>query len=250
MRIIFIFIVQFSLLQGCVFSQKENRGVFNNSEKRVCVEHIISDYSWEREEFFIVENQDTSAYSCIFISKENEPIRLELKFSLFMKEFFLNNEFESDTTACDGIWNIPTDRFYIPTYKEMMNEIALIMETASLKYNLNQLCSFRTNLSYLSDVAVMTTNTLIATTSNEDKAYRHIDIAKALKTTTFKKDLNKIISKYYLEIDQITCQEEICNVSKKDFLATQKVSHGMIIPDSIVDVEVYISFKTIKNINK
>lgn len=67
--------------------------------------------------------------------------------------------------------------------------------------------------------------------------------------TSFLEDFNRILNKYGLEVEEITC-EEMRNILKKDnYLKYANISKGINIPDSIMDVEVFVSIKKLEDKN-
>lgn len=236
---------------GCSsFLQKVNNNDVHENDTVVCCKQITPEYSWKETEFFVVANQDTSAYSCLLSSKKDVGTNIELLFSKNEKLYFLNTPFNkiADTTAVEDIKNTPKRNFYIPTYKAMLNEICLCLGKAYKEYDLDTLRYFSTRLSYLSDIAVLTKNILDSTFIMENNTYSHIDITRALKMTTFENDLNSILKKHNAQVARISCQEMRLNISKDSFLKFQNISNGINIPDSIVDVEVSVKLKYLRSI--
>lgn len=236
----------FTIMHGCSsFSGKAKQNGMSENDTVVCCKHIAPEYSWKETEFFVVTNQDTSAYSCLLSNKKGVGTNIELLFSKNEKLYFLNTPFNeiADITAIGDIKSTPKRNFYIPTYKALLNEIDLCLGKAHKEYDLDTLRYFSTRLSYLSDIAVLTKNILDSTFIMENDTYSHIDITRALKMTTFENDLNSILKKHNAQVARISCQEMRINIPKDSFLKIQNISNGINIPDSIVDVEVSVKLK-------
>ena len=55
--------------------------------------------------------------------------------------------------------------------------------------------------------------------------------------------MNGILRKYGLEVDNIETQECVYLISKDHFMKTHNISEKQNVPDSIMDVEVYIGLR-------
>lgn len=250
-EILLFVIASFCLLfWECSFPSRNDVGQNDNRDTLVCSKRILNDLElpYDELEYFVTIGRDTSAYSCVITSEKGKCVTADLEFSLKEKYYF-NRSYcnENDTTVCGGVRRISERNFRIPCYKDMLNEIDLCLDSASKKHDLRTLRSFKTILSHLGDMAVMTTNNLKAHFSVVDgETYGHTDIAKALEMTTFRDDLNSFFRKYGLEVDDIVCQEEKYLVLKENFLKSQNISKELKVPDHIMDVEVYIGLRDIK----
>lgn len=242
-----IYLSCFCLLIPCcslVLQRTQHNNVLRN-DTIVCSEYLPSiDTEYEEKEFFVVTNQDTSAYSCLF-TKSEKYLRLKLVLSLEWKlyDFFnhQNNE-PNDTTASGGILNIPKHLLKIPSYKELLNEIRLCLDAADRDYDISKLRSFKCQLSNLGDIAVSTTNNLSPNPTFENGLYEYASILEALKMTSFENDMNNIFKEYGIKVKNIWCQEMQELFSKETFLKSQNISKNITIPDRIVDVQICMNF--------
>lgn len=249
-KILLFITASFCLMLGCCSFFSRNEVVQNGScDTIVCSKKILNDsnFPFDETEYFVVIGQDTSAYSCIIISENNKWGRADLEFALNEKYYFYRNySNENDTTVCEpaGRRRVSAKKFRIPCYKDMLNEIDLCFASVSKKLDMRTLRSFSTFLSHLGDVAAMTTNNLNAHFSVADgEIYKHSNIAKALEMTSFRNDMNGILRKYGLEVDNIETQECVYLISKDHFMKTHNISEKQNVPDSIMDVEVYIGLR-------
>ena len=93
-------------MHGCSsFSGKAKQNGMSENDTVVCCKHIAPEYSWKETEFFVVTNQDRSAYSCLLSNKKGVGTNIELLFSKNEKLYFLNTPFNeiADTTAIGDI---------------------------------------------------------------------------------------------------------------------------------------------------
>lgn len=240
------------MLLSCSFSSQRERKQGDFKDTVVCSEQIPRTYKYNDCEYFVVIGKDTSAYSCLITSNLGKCITFDLKFSSIKKYF---SRFglvdENDTTAVTIRKGIePQRKFRTPCYKDLLHEIELCFEVASKNLDLSTLHGFHSFLSDLGDIAVLTTNNLnLHFTKRKYGLYDHSDIRKALMMTSFFEDFNRILNKSGLEVEEITC-EEMRNILKKDnYLNYANISKGINIPDSIMDVEVFVSIKKLENKN-
>ena len=235
---------------SCSFSSQNRVALKNNNDTVVCSE-LLFDIPFEEREYFVVIGTDTSAYSCAINSEKGKCGTMKLYFTVNDK-YYTCNEYsdEKDTTIGSKI-RIESEReFYIPCYEKMLREIDLCIEAASKDKDVTTLTSFSSSLSYLGDIAVLTTNNLLSHFSvRRDGLYYLSDIGKALNMTSFAKDMSKILNKYGIEVEQVSCEERRDNFGKDEFLRHRSISKGINVPDTIINAEVYVSIKKLENVD-
>lgn len=242
MKKILIIFTLLTVFTNCSVTTRNKISNKNKQDTIVCSENILYDYSLhEEKEFFIVAQQDTSAYSFIFSQSTNGNIRMEVSFMKDCKMFFFNSDTnKKDTTAVGGFIK-KHNSFHIPGYKNMLREMELCLNTASKDYDMQKLESVKCNINNLSDIAVLVNNELHD--RQEPIKQHHKVIENALNKTTFKSDLNRIFNKYGICVNKIISQEFMGFIPKKDFLASQNIKEGLDVPDHFYDVEIYIELK-------
>ena len=227
------------------FSQKcKEQNISNDTV--VCSE-LLFDTPFEEKEYFVVTGKDTSAYSCTISSRNGKCGTITLYFFVNDKYYMhTKNRDKNDTTAVGEKINLQKRRFRVPCYKEMLHEIDLCIEAASKNNDVTTLNCFSSFLSDLGDIAILTTNNLNSNfIKRKNGLYDYSDMEKALNMTSFVKDLNKVLNKYGIEADELSCGE-MRNILKKDiFLKQNNISKDLKIPDRIMDVQVYVKIKNI-----
>lgn len=236
-----ILLALFFVSLGCSGSLHKEDAAKSNGDLAICSFCLYKDslLCMEKKEFFVVEKQDTSAYSVLILSRNGNVKSAELTLDLYEKMYSLYEEYEesSDTTAV-GISGRKKKRdYYIPSYRDLLHEVKLSMDEASQDYHLQTLKYFILHLSNLGDIAVQTALAL----NDHVQTCSHADIRKALETTSFRKDLDEIFVNYGLKVKTIQCQEEIFLVPKKDYLTSANLSKGVVVPEQLVDVEVCVT---------
>lgn len=233
---------------SCSFSSQSGVAQNGVGDTVVCSERIEKDYLFllEEREYFVAVNQDTSSYSCL-LSISDIGINISWHSDICDK-FFFNNVYgeTDDTAAVDSNWKEPERKFRMPDYRGMLRELDLCLAAASSDYDLRALHVFGTFLSFLGDIAVLTTNNLNSHFVEKNGEYTHSDIAKALKMTSFAEDLNGILNKYGVEIDDISCQELRHRCEIENYLEPYKISKDIKVPDYVMDVEVIVRLKKLE----
>ena len=248
MRVL-LFVVSFLCVAflSCSFSSQSSAAQKSSCDTVVCSERIRYDPPSERREFFVVINQDTSAYSCIINSYGNECVSVELICDSKGKYFMNVCGDDNDTTAVgEDIWIDPEREFRIPCYKDMLHEIDLCLAAVSKDKDVTSLRSFRAFLSDLGDIAVLTTNNLNSHFVEKNGEYRHSDIVKALEMTFFAEDLNGMLNKYGVEVGHIFCEGIRYRVERERYLKIQNISKDIKVPDYVMDVEVIVRLKKLE----
>ena len=249
MRVL-LFVVSFLCVAflSCSFSLQSGVAQKNSCDTVVYSELIENNYSFplEEREYFVAVNQDTSSYSCV-LAKSDIGIRASWHSDIYNK-FFFNNVYgeTDDTAAVDSNWQEPERKFRVPGYRGMLRELDLCLAAASSDYDLRTLRSFGIILSCLGDVAVLTTNNLNSHFVEKDGEYTHSDIAKALKMTSFAEDLNGILNKYGVEIDDVSCQELRYRFEIENYIESHNISKDIKVPDYVMDVEVIVRLKKLE----
>lgn len=253
MKTIFLLLISLAVILGCSFSsQRSMSQKENTSDTVVCSEPLYQEFRENMKEFFVIANNDTSAYSCIIYNYRPRGTKIELNLNLYDKEYSFRKKIDDasnvdDTSAVGGSVQMPTRWLRIPSYKELLHEIALCLRAASKEYDLSKLYSLHSYLSDLGDIAVMTTNNLNARYKpKENGCYWGSDIEKALKETSLKNDLNGIFKNYGVEIYDISCYEIVGMLNKDVFLKSEKISEGIEVPDEIADCEVLLKIRPIE----
>lgn len=252
MKGLLLAIVAFCLMfLGCSFSSHKGKAQNDYNDTVICSKLINDEVPYEDWEYFVKYGKDTSAYSCIITSREGKWSSIELWRNIKGKYyFFLGDCNENDTTAIGERIVIPERVLRIPCYKEMLREIDLCIEAASKNKDVTTLTYFSSSLSYLSDIAVLTTNNLLSHFSVRwDGQYNLSDIGKALNMTPFAKDISTILNKYGIEVDRVSCEERRDNFGKDEFLRYKKISKDISVPDTIMNAEVYVSIKNLENVD-
>ena len=232
---------------GCSFSSQGGAAQNGVGDTVVCSERIYYDPPLESMEYFVAVRQDTSAYSCIINSYGNAFVYVELYFGLKIKHCLLMGGDDNDsTTVGEDIWIDPEREFRVPCYKDMLREIDLCLAAVSKDKDVTSLRSFRAFLSDLGDIAVLTTNNLNSHFVEKNGEYTHSDIAKALKMTSFAEDLNGILNKYGMEVDDIFFDGIKERFERDLYLKTHNISKDIKVPDYVMDVEVIVRLKKLE----
>lgn len=206
---------------------------------------------WKMDEYFVSRGKDTSAYSFVFDAyKGTTQPRMSVFFSQFHKLQFQNeSNRKRDTTVID--YNereiIMQDRFYLSNYENILHEMSLCMREASKKYHLKEMMYIETQLEYLGDPAA-TVSRIVSPEKIGDKIYHsHKLIDEALKSTSLREDINRTISDYGIEAENIF-SSDIIEVFDKGLITKYHLfSDTTSVPNKLIEVKVRVTIRPKRN---
>ena len=209
----------------------------NKSDNKRCVCEAYSFAGlFPTQEYFMVENKDTSAYSFIF-TEINSNALLEIDYSPFYKQF-LENNISKDTTLLANIKEETIVRYYSLDYSGLLKEFDKCLFTYSQKNDISRLKSICFRLCDFEEIAIKATNAFLLVKNNQIP--KHKDIDEALKKTTLTQDLNNLLIKYNLNVKSIHSQEEIFLIDRFTFMNVSLIHPEIKVPPYIIDVEILV----------
>lgn len=243
MRNILFVLALFAIIPSCSFTACNNSCTKSNNDTVVCHEKLYSHCgSFYEDEYFVVVKRDTSKYSFLFYKSKGGDTRMQIVAMRNEKMFNLysaKEDDENDTTAFEEVREEPKSVFYSPSYKGMLREMELCMNEASKTYDLSRFEYIICHLLDLGDIAVLT-NYEAAPQPYTDYYKDYEKVGKALYNTSFKKDLNRILNQYSVEVNKLSLQESVGYIDKKAFLSSQNITKGLKVPDYFFVAEVSI----------
>lgn len=197
---------------------------------RVVCEDISNDI-WRGYEYFVVYGNDTSAVS-LFVT-ENRHIG-------FVEMEVVSNSYckRAKSTGCG---DTPIKRFprvapyKIISYSDMMDELKMCLDCASLSFDFRKAHYLNFWLSGLGDVAAQTVSTLLRQ-GKKLAACRHHDIDAALARTSFGVDISSIVARYSLNVKNIFSTEEMSIFPGSTFAKSCLLSPSLKVPKEMIDI--------------
>jgi len=215
MNLTFKLLLLFVLLNKCNFktntipvnfSRTENGTTIKEKFDTIVVSKIIpaeisvSDYI--EKEYFIVINKDTSSFSCI-ISKNKIKGNLSMRcyYSRYRKtpdSFSLE-----DSAAVSESESEKSKLYYIPKYKEQINELKLILEHIAKEFDLTKLHSFRFSMHSFNSFSESITKQYISLYGENFGNNSNKKVVHLIKKSELVVDLNKILLPHSVIINKI-----------------------------------------------
>lgn len=223
-----------------------NIKTFKESDNKTCIHEVCKyvELPFTEHEYYMVEGNDTSAYSFIFTQTEDNAALLEIYYSPYNKKIKFERELKTkDTTAfANGKEVRLVNKYYALDYQGILNEFRQCLSVFS-NNNKKIIKSIRFRLADMTNLAITTTKKLAF--DKNIRSIKHQDIDEALKKTTLTQDLNNLLIKYNLDVRSIHCQEEIFLIDESTFRNVCLIPPETSVPPHIVDVEILVKVSPI-----
>lgn len=216
MNLTFKLLLLFVLSNGCDLktntipvnsSQTENKTTVKENPDTIVVSRMIpseisgSDYM--EKEYFIVISEDTSGFSCI-ISKNKIKGNLSIRcdFSRYRK---VSDPFSlEDSAAVSESGSEKSKLYFVPKYKEQVNELKLILEQAAKGLDLSKLNYFTFGMNSFNSFSQNITKQYISLYGEHFRNDSNEKVVDLIKKSTLVVDLNRILLPYSLIINEIS----------------------------------------------
>ena len=191
---------------------------------------------------FYCNGKDTSAISFIYDSVRGKGITIDVLCSVSEKEFEWKEESDTNALANNSCISHRSDRFKIPSYKQLMFELGLSLGEAAKYYSIENVETIYARLADFDDVAIKVSSEL----SGNRGCYTHSDLDRCIQKSSLVKDLNVLFNRYGLATVRVRSGEEIYIIPAETYKANKKTKENSI-PDSIIDVSFVVRLSTATN---
>jgi len=178
-----------------------------------------SAYRKRAKSYFLIVKSDTSDFRCIFAEAKEGG-----KVSLFL--------------------NLPYLKRTI-TYRQIKQELAMILPTASKDFNFDSLSSVSYGRLILSgDLAVIMSQEYLEKFGKNtmDQPDRK-KIYNFMQRSELVQDLNFIFKPYSISVDQVYCEKAFFTTKSELYWASKVETDSTLVPDKILDCMVVVSLK-------
>ena len=213
-----------------------------HSDGFICSKRLKAESCKTGMEFFYSNGKDTSAISFIYDSVRGKGITIDVLCSVSEKEFEWKEESDTNALANNSCISHRSDRFKIPSYKQLMFELGLSLGEAAKYYSIENVETIYARLADFDDVAIKVSSEL----SGKRGCYTHSDIDRCIQKSSLVKDLNVIFNRYGLATVRVRSGEEIYIIPAETYKANKKTKENSI-PDSIIDVSFVVRLSTATN---
>lgn len=195
---------------------------------------LSGDSNIKRYEYFVSNKMDTMATSFIVCTnsfgKVNINVICDKEYKIYMRSLYL------DTVAIAEMDNIRYHKFNLSSYKELLSELALCLNKAREHFDIHQLHYISFQLADLPEIAISCSKKI------GDDEITHESIDNALKVTSLKNDINKVLKQYDVEIKSINSCEEILIMRTIPYFKIHGIKEKYL-PTSIIDSTIEIIVK-------
>lgn len=112
-----------------------------HSDGFICSKKLKAGPHGNAMEYFYCNGKDTSAISFIYDSVRGKGITIDVLCSVSEKEFEWKEESDTNALANNSCISHRSDRFKIPSYKQLMFELGLSLEEAAKYYSIENVKS-------------------------------------------------------------------------------------------------------------
>ena len=195
---------------------------------------LSGDYNSKRYEYFVSNKIDTMATSFIVCTnsfgKVNINVICDEEYKMYMRLVHHDTEdiVENDSIRCH--------KYNLPSYKELLSELILCLNKAREKTDIHQLQYISFQLADLPEIAISCSKTI-----GDDKI-THESIDNALKVTSLRNDINKLLKQYGVEIQSINSCEEILIMRTIPYFKKHGINENNM-PTSIIDSTIELIVK-------
>ena len=145
-----------------------------HSDGFICSKKLKAETHGNAMEYFYCNGKDTSAISFIYDSVRGKGITIDVLCSVSEKEFEWKEESDTNALANNSCISHRSDRFKIPSYRQLMFELGLSLEEAAKYYSIENVKSIYARLADFDDVAIKVSSEL----SGKRGCYTHSDIGQ------------------------------------------------------------------------
>jgi hypothetical protein len=227
MKILFYIGLLISLLTGCSNSVKTNSKITNTGNQtndiiigRKPIKDEIAGSAFRKRatKYFVIKGNVTSKFACIFVElKDSGKVSIDLNLPYFKT----------------GV-----------TYRQVMNELQMILPVAGKDYNFDSLRSiYIGRLVQIGDAAIEVTKQYAAKFGQPQKITDYRKVETFLKVSKLGEDFSKLLDPYAFDVENVAT-EKLIFTSKKELLYMSKVEIDTTeIPEKIMDCMTRIILK-------
>jgi len=196
-----------------------------------------TNHLYEKEYFVTIEN-DTSCFSCVFLEHKKTE-RISIKFEYNNKKYLSSISDSLAVAELDFGYRVP---YYKTTYKQQVNELKMILRKSVEDFDLDNLQYMSFELLPTGDLAIEVTNQYMKEFGTKiTNNYKRV--GQILLNSQLGVDLNKILNRYFISIEQVSIEKLHFVTRDKMFnVSIIKTDFGQI-PDKILNCVVYIKLK-------
>lgn len=184
----------------------------------------------ECREYFTVYGTDTSANSFVILKFDDGKSIMKMGTCRFSKLYTGESLQEMHDTTC--VSDIPynmTKRYHLTTYQGIMKELSLCLEEASKEIDIHGMSLIDFALSRTGDLMATVSRQVISKTRKDDWHAGFVELGKALEASSLRSDINKIFSKYQMEVEGVHA-EEVMEISRKEMTEENIFADSTLIP--------------------
>lgn len=216
------------------------------NEKTVVPKETVRSFtvkSWgNKVEFYYVDNDSIKSNICFSFERFKAGIFLRCeRLAWVLPNIVQDTCAVTEITKDDSIGKCPGT-------KELLRLMSLCLKKASEKYDISTLSTMPVSLTDFPEIRVEYTNQ-IKKISKDPIRPNNEDVRKVIEATTLRRDLNKVLKPYGVKIKsiEILSDNKIILTPKKLVQESYNIDPNVIIPDSLLDIDLIIRMQKIQN---